>query len=265
MTSTAPNESKSSNKFLESDYEFLNGWKIKAVESTIITKEQEGPFMEGLKLPHLPDMVFSRNKLAITNNHNGITFTPYNALKHVNDHVDLVHVAGAKEWLEARKDSAHLHNIVHPYDWTFTPTGYKGTVTPSVNVTVTDQRIDYEKLKERERILFYTDIVLYEDELDDNGCSKLSVKIRVMPSGFFCLQRFYLRVDSTLIRVIDTRLYCSTQTPSEVLREYSERENTIQELSDRSVPPAVWVDQNEIVNHLTLRKETYEKLVFPIQ
>lgn len=263
MTSTVPNESKQSTKFLQSDYEFLNGWKIKAVESTIMTKEQEEPFMEGLKLPHLPDMVFSQNMLAITNNNDGISFSPYDALKHVNDHVDLVHVAGAKEWLEARKESAHLHNIVHPYDWTFTPTKYNGTVTTSVNVTSTDQRIDYEKLKERERILFYKDVVLYEDELDDNGCSKLSIKIRVMPSGFFCLQRFYLRVDSTLIRVIDTRLYSSTQTPHEILREYSERENTIQELCANAVPPAVWIDQNEIVNHLTLKTEVYEKLIFP--
>ena len=26
-------------------------------------------------------------------------------------------------------------------------------------------------------------VVLYEDELDDNGCAKLSVKMRAMPSG----------------------------------------------------------------------------------
>ena len=30
---------------------------------------------------------------------------------------------------------------------------------------------------------------------------------RVMPSCLFCLLRFYLRVDGTLIRVIDTRIY----------------------------------------------------------
>ena len=262
MATAIPNNSKRSTKFVESEHEFIDGWKIRSVESHILTKEQEESFTDGLKLPHLPDMVFSRNVLAITKNREGIVFTPYDALKHVNDHEDLVHVAGAKEWLEARKESAHLHNIAHPYDWTFTPTNYKGTVAASVNVKSTTDRIDYEKLKEKEKILFYKDVLLYEDELDDNGCSKLSIKIRIMPSGFFCLQRFYLRVDNTLIRVIDTRLYCSIENSNEMLREYSERESSITELSAKKVPPSVWVDQNEIVNRLTLKKEYYEKLTF---
>ena len=30
---------------------------------------------------------------------------------------------------------------------------------------------------------FLLQVVLFEDELDDNGCTKLSVKLRVMPSG----------------------------------------------------------------------------------
>ena len=65
-----------------------------------------------------------------------------------------------------------------------------------------DFAIDYEKLKIQEKILFFDEvsrlffsilrifktnlilqIVLYEDELDDNGCAKLSVKMRAMPSG----------------------------------------------------------------------------------
>ena len=64
-----------------------------------------------------------------------------------------------------------------------------------------DLAIDYEKLKIQEKILFFDEvsrlfsilrifktnlilqIVLYEDELDDNGCAKLSVKMRTMPSG----------------------------------------------------------------------------------
>merc|ERR1711997_328421 len=136
-------------------------------------------------------------------------------------------------------------------------------MSPTVNVGTTDDKIDYEKLKERERILFYKEIVLFEDELDDNGCSKLSIKIRVMPSGFFCLQRFYLRVDNTLIRVIDTRLYCSIDKPKEILREYSERECSIKELIDKSVPVSAWTEQNEIPSHLTLKMEATEKLTFP--
>ena len=263
MTAKLPNEGKKSPKFLECVHEFFNEWKIRTVESHIMTKEQDETFTKGLKLPHLPDMVFAQNLLSITKNNSKISFCPFDALKNVNDHEDLVHVAGAKEWLEARKESAHLHNIVHPYDWTFSPINYRGTLDASISVSPTEAKIDYEKLKIQEKILFYKDVVLYEDELDDNGCSKLSVKIRAMPSGFFCLQRFYLRVDNTLIRVIDTRLYCSTDKPDEILREYSERECSIKELIDKSVPVSAWTDQNEIPSHLTLKMEATEKLTFP--
>ena len=117
---------------------------------------------------------------------------------------------------------------------------------------------NYEKLKIQEKILFFDEVVLYEDELDDNGCTKLSVKMRVMPSGFFILQRFYLRVDKTLIRVFDSRVYHEV-TNDYILREYSEREETVDKLT---VPREVWTDHNEIVNHLPVTTSVMEKLTF---
>ena len=66
------------------------------------------------------------------------------------------------------------------YDWTFS-TDYKGTLTPSKsglsNAQKTEDKLNLEKLKERENILFYEELSLYEDELHDNGTSNLSVKI----------------------------------------------------------------------------------------
>ena len=76
--------------------------------------------------------------------------------------------------------------------------------------------------------------------------------------GFFVLQRFYLRVDKTLIRVFDTRVYHEVENDY-VLREYSEREETIDKLT---VPREVWTDQNEIVNHLPVNLTVMEKLTF---
>lgn len=46
-----------------------------------------------------------------------------------------------------------------------------------LKVTKTSDRIDLEKLKQREKIMFYDDIVLFEDELADNGASVLNIKI----------------------------------------------------------------------------------------
>ena len=108
-------------------------------------------------------------------------------------------------------------------------TNLPGSCSDHFQVQPTDININYEKLKVQEKILFFDEVVLYEDELDDNGCAKLSVKLRVMQSGFFILQRFYLRVDQTLIRVYDTRIYFEAEN-NFLLREYSEREQTFDKL-----------------------------------
>jgi hypothetical protein len=63
-----------------------------------------------------------------------------------------------------------------PFDWTFT-TDYSGTLTGDFTVTPTDTRIDLDKLRQREKILFYHDLLLFEDELHDNGTAVCSVKI----------------------------------------------------------------------------------------
>ena len=61
--------------------------------------------------------------------------------------------------------------------------------------------------------------------------------------------RFYLRVDATLIRVYDTRIYHEVEN-DHVLREYSEREEAVEKLT---VAREVWTDHNEIVNHLPVK------------
>ena len=77
-----------------------------------------------------------------------------------------------------RERSQLQHEI--KYDWTYSTT-YKGTLRiPKGNEQTnfdTDDRLNLEKLKEREKILFYEELSLYEDELHDNGTSNLSVKI----------------------------------------------------------------------------------------
>ena len=55
-----------------------------------------------------------------------------------------------------------------------------------------------------------------------------------MPSGFFCLLRFYLRVDSTLVRVNDVRIYHPAGS-GHLVREITEREASAKELEDAGV------------------------------
>lgn len=46
-----------------------------------------------------------------------------------------------------------------------------------LQVSKTTERIDLEKLKAREQIMFFDEVLLFEDELHDHGVSMLSVKI----------------------------------------------------------------------------------------
>lgn len=44
-------------------------------------------------------------------------------------------------------------------------------------ISPTSERVNIDKLKVKEKILFYEEVMLFEDELADNGTAQLSVKI----------------------------------------------------------------------------------------
>lgn len=56
-------------------------------------------------------------------------------------------------------------------------------------------------------ILFFDEILLYQDDLEDCGDVIFDAKLRVMPSCWFILSRFFVRVDGTIVRIRDTRLF----------------------------------------------------------
>jgi hypothetical protein len=60
-------------------------------------------------------------------------------------------------------------------DWTFISIS-NGILSNALKIESTLDEIDYDLLKEKQEILFYEEIILYEDELHDNGISKFTVK-----------------------------------------------------------------------------------------
>ena len=80
-------------------------------------------------------------------------------------------------------------------------------------------------------------MVLYEDEMADNGITMLTCKIRVMPERLLLLSRFFMRLDNVLFRLRDTRIYIEFAT-GDVIREYvakEERYETIRKVSIQTV------------------------------
>merc|ERR1719495_1688863 len=161
-----------------------------------------------------------------------LKFIALDALQCVNNKEGDVKVSMSESWLNSRKGSSHIHKLVHNYDWTFTPVEYKGTTTfedpdQGLEWQKTEERIDYEKLKQKEQILFFEDVILFEDEVDDN-----------------------------LVRVIETRVYHAKGT-NYVLREYIEKEDKV---ADLKVDTGVLIEPNEVVKYLSMRTEVLEKL-----
>lgn len=176
-----------------------------------------------LQLHHLPEMVFPNNILEIKyDSRSGIRFCALDALRDVDPFKAPVKIACSKEWKESRLDTGLLDNNINQFDWTYS-TYYEGTLFGEPFIEVTDEHINMEKLKEQEEILFYSDLTLFEDELHDNGVAICSVKIRCMPSGFFALLRYFLRVDGVMMRIHDTRLYKAIEW-NYMLREVCRRE-----------------------------------------
>ncbi|XP_026872817.1 TIP41-like protein [Electrophorus electricus] len=253
-----------SHGFKSSKQDFAFGpWKVTAAKTHIMKSKDIERLAEEMHMPSLPEMLFGDNVLRIQHARGfGIEFNAVDALKRVNNMRDTVKVACAQEWQESRADSEHSKEVVKRYDWTYT-TDYRGTLLGEdlqIKVSPTTERIDLEKLKAREQIMFFEDVLLFEDELHDHGVSMISVKIRVMPTSFFVLLRFFLRVDGVLIRINDTRLYHEAGQDY-MLREFSTRESKVSAL--QHVPPALYTDPNEIAQHLPLKLMECEKLELP--
>lgn len=125
-----------------------------------------------------------------------------------------------------------IKEVVKPFDWSYT-TPYAGTLsstsaspsadTPPPTFEPTATPLPLHLLTLPDPILFFDDVVLYEDELADNGTALFSVKIRVMPARLLLLARFFLRLDGVVFRVRDTRVFVEFAT-GDVLREYTARE-----------------------------------------
>lgn len=134
-------------------------------------------------------MTFAKNVLRVVHEKNfGFQFTCLDALKLVKKLKpgEDMKVGVADAWQGARTDCEFSKRILKPFDWTFC-TDYHGTLLPEdsesehsderFQIVDTDERIDMDKLKKKDEILFYENIDLFEDELADHGIAQFSAKI----------------------------------------------------------------------------------------
>ncbi|CAK8573881.1 unnamed protein product [Lathyrus sativus] len=259
----------------------IHGWLIESRRNSILNSSNVQEWEKKLVTSHLPEMVFGENALILKHLNSGtkIHFNAFDALcGWKQEALPPVEVPAAAKW---KFRSKPFEEIILDYDYTFT-TPYCGSGVIEIDKDLNGgkiseetgdlrwedckEQIDLVALASKEPILFYDEVVLYEDELADNGVSLLTVKVRVMPSSWFLLLQFWLRVDGVLIRLRETRMHCvfGGSTNPVVLRECCWRESTFQALSAKGHPfdSAAYSDPNIISQKLPIVKRATQKLVF---
>ncbi|XP_065871239.1 TIP41-like protein isoform X1 [Euphorbia lathyris] len=255
----------------------IHGWEIASHKGTILKSSTLQEWEQNLQTSHLPEMVFGDSSLVLKHIKSGtkIHFNAFDALTGwKQEALPPVEVPAAAQWKFRSKPS---EQVILDYDYTFT-TPYRGSETieleknGSSEISETSslcwedckEQIDVVALASKEPILFYDEVVLYEDELADNGVSLLTVKVRVMPSCWFLLLRFWLRVDGVLMRLRDTRMHCvfSDSGNPIILRESCWRETTFQSISAKGYPSdsAAYSDPSSISQRLPIISQKTQKL-----
>ena len=211
-------------------------WFLTVAEGPILPIDHIDTLEKKLNLKSMPDMIFSDNLFSISyktpdpslpnknplceKNFNNkpsdfsLCFTAEEALKGIESEADTyewISVASASNWQKTRDLSKAP--IKNQGNWTFSST-YQGNLKSLDNKleyepAPENHEIDYSRLKDRSNpIAVSEDLVLYEDELDDNGQSQVRLRFRLMKDCFFLLLRCYVRIDGVLIRLIETRIFC---------------------------------------------------------
>ncbi|KAI8992235.1 TIP41-like family-domain-containing protein [Pilobolus umbonatus] len=206
----------------------VHGWTITSKKTSICNSAEMDKIQKNFNLPP-PEMVFGNNHITLSKGDFQLDFNAYDALSKVDTSStssEKIKVAYAEEW--TKKSAANhtdVKDVVKPYDWTYS-TAYRGTSNVEFEQTE-EAEIDFNRLRQPEPILFYDENILYEDELADNGTAVLTVRLRVMPTCFLILQRFFLRVDDVLFRVNDTRIYHEFGKDY-MIRQYTSKEEHYQ-------------------------------------
>ncbi|KAI3646582.1 hypothetical protein MP228_009510 [Amoeboaphelidium protococcarum] len=201
-----------------------HGWQFRSQKGTIASDSELLQFEHqfGYKSPL---MLFPDNKLQIQAPHAQlvIEWNAMDALKKVQLQKPPYSVKSSQAWRRARNLGSDSNNDVQQnaaegdYDWTYW-SDYMGTFqfhqdssnsdTVEWNVaTLPQHKMNMHKIAHGGEIKYFDSVILYEDELDDNGCSQYSVKIRVMQDYWFALCQMQLFIDGVIRKSLECRYY----------------------------------------------------------
>ncbi|EME32178.1 TIP41-like family protein [Galdieria sulphuraria] len=155
----------------------IDKWSIEVTEGPILSSNEVESWQSRLSLK-LPTMVFGRNTLSfLWNGECKFYFSAFDGLQTVSHESPSLRVKPAVFWEDKQStlDSPHAN-----YDWTYS-TNYGGTWLmqgEETALSASQSLLDWSLLRREDiPLLFFKELPLYEDELDDQGVSSLSVRL----------------------------------------------------------------------------------------
>ncbi|CAI9781852.1 unnamed protein product [Fraxinus pennsylvanica] len=156
----------------------IRGWEIESRKLPILNSSLLQQWEQKLQTSHFPEMIFGESSLVLKHVNSGIKihFNAFDALLGwKQESLPPVEVPAAAQWKFRSKPD---RQVILDYDYTFT-TPYCGSESietidkPGRGACweVCKEKIDMVALASKEPILFYDEVILYEDELADNGVS----------------------------------------------------------------------------------------------
>ncbi|PNS18735.1 hypothetical protein CAC42_5274 [Sphaceloma murrayae] len=212
-------------------------WRISSCKLPILKADPIEQMNKDLGIP-VPEMIFGDNFVIIEHQASKLRldFNAFDALDKVSKTKDgMLQVAVAEEWKKERQHQDGIKEVVKPFDWSYSTDFCGLTVGASTGwqpTTEQENPIRTDLLSRHDPILFFDDVVLYEDELADNGIAMFSVKVRVMPERMLLLSRFFLRLDGVIVRVRDTRVYIELGS-NRIIRQYTAKEDTYDKMRSK--------------------------------
>ena len=125
----------------------------------------------------------------------------------VHNGVAVLRARDTKYWEQKRKHGKYLGlpSVFH-YDWSYS-TPFCGKVEGGSWHEMKESGMKMSLLMNPSiPVIFFDDILLYEDDLHNNGQVQYAAKIRVTPVYAYVLARVYLCVNKVVIRVRETRV-----------------------------------------------------------
>lgn len=226
------------------------GCKIIAYGGSISSTEDANIFEIATVIRPLPDMFFGKASLTVDLQQVEISLNaieavassrydlpesslsptifspPYDSLAELRKNLmKRSRVRQADVWSKCR-DKFGFKVLEAEHDWSFTSTywgGIKGCFESMINSgsECRDDFLPTRMIRDSSiPVRYFKELHFWEDELADNGFSRMNVRLRAMDSFLYILMKFELRIDQVLeSRSIETRLFHEFGS-GKILREF---------------------------------------------